>query len=169
MNPERFYYFAYGSNISSKRLKEKKRCPSAQFIGLAYVKNQRLSFPQHNKAGHLVAGYTNSNGNNLWGAIYLIEDRELDQLYTAEGFKEGRDNAKNSYTKIDLLELYDENDKIINHKVITFKQNKENSQPPAGKTLSKEYLQFIIDGYEEHNISRFSPKIYAELLNLQLK
>ncbi|HAZ12951.1 MAG: hypothetical protein A2X86_09185 [Bdellovibrionales bacterium GWA2_49_15] len=155
------YYFAYGSNLDSKRLTG--RCPSAVKVKIAYMSNFTLCFPQCNQAGHLVAGFCESKDRKLWGVIYRIEDKDIENLYQAEGFKAGRSNSSNSYLKISDIKLSNEDGSPNTYKVITFKQNKEKMQPPEGKLHSDEYLRFILDGYEEHGLHAKDTNTYSRL------
>jgi hypothetical protein len=169
MTLDRFHYFAYGSNISSDRLQKKERCPSAQFVCLAYLKDHTLCFPQHNQVGHLVAGFVESTGEKLWGAIYSIEENEREKLYDAEGFKEVRkDKRINSYTKTSNVELFDKSGIKIELETFTFKQNKESINRPNGRLHDREYLGHIITGYEVYKISELSKEKYEELKGVLL-
>ena len=81
----RFYYFAYGSNMLEKRLKA--RCPSAVFVGSAYVCGYILQFSKRSKDCSGKATIVESKGSHekLYGALFEIDKGELDNLDKAEG------------------------------------------------------------------------------------
>lgn len=160
------YYFAYGSNISTTRIRAKDRCPNAEFVCIAYLDDHELCFPQHNGNDHLVAGYRYSLGKKLWGVVYLISDNELDGLYGAEGYRPKRETKYNSYEKIEGIKLFDKNDKKLEFNVFIFKQNRENTQSPEDKAHSNEYLNHIISGYEEFMLYEHAEVMYEVLKKL---
>ncbi len=79
-------YFAYGSNMLSRRLAE--RCPSASRIETAHVRGYRLSFDKRSwKDGSAKCRMEqiDSPEDLVWGVLYGIEERDLSGLDTAEG------------------------------------------------------------------------------------
>jgi gamma-glutamylcyclotransferase (GGCT)/AIG2-like uncharacterized protein YtfP len=158
------YYFAYGSNISSKRLLE--RCPSAQFITVAYMPEFKLCFPQHRNDGVLVAGLSNSLSDKLWGAVYSIAESDIATLDMAEDYKDDRELSLNSYLKIKDIKIYDKFDQPIALSVFVYKQNKEESRPAINGRHEQEYLNHIITGYREYGLDQLSPEIFKVMETL---
>lgn len=158
------YYFAYGSNISSKRLQA--RCPSAQFVSVAYMNNLKLCFPQHRLDGVLVAGHQESIGQKLWGVIYAIQEVDLASLDKAEDYQESRAPSLNSYLKIKSIKLFDQNETEIILDAFVYRQNKEHIQPAINGRHDKEYLNHIISGYLENGLDKLAPEVFREVATL---
>jgi gamma-glutamyl AIG2-like cyclotransferase len=88
-----FYYFAYGSNMLTERIKA--RCPSAEFAGVAYVCGYELHFSKRSKDGSGKATIVENKGHSerLYGALFQIDKSDdLPKLDDAEG---------NDYERID--------------------------------------------------------------------
>lgn len=71
-------YFAYGSNMSSRRMK--KRTPSAKFKGIACLPKKRLVFNKISKDGSGKANIVDDVKSNVWGVLYEIKKHEMDRL-----------------------------------------------------------------------------------------
>jgi gamma-glutamylcyclotransferase (GGCT)/AIG2-like uncharacterized protein YtfP len=90
--PKTFKYFAYGSNMSSRRLLS--RCSSANFIEVAKVKGYTLSFNKKSsvdKSGKANITQTGKNTDIVWGIVFEIDDNQKPRLDTAEGIGKGYD------------------------------------------------------------------------------
>ena len=74
------HYFAYGSNMCLEQMQN--RCPGAQVLGVAHLKNHRLCFPQvspkRQNAG--VASIKADAGAVVEGVVYSISTEHLRQL-----------------------------------------------------------------------------------------
>ena len=70
-------YFAYGSNMNPNRMQ--RRCPGAVPLGVARLPNYRLS-------ERLYADIDFEEGASVYGVLYCIWDRHLDQLDLFEGY-----------------------------------------------------------------------------------
>lgn len=86
-----FVYFAYGSNMSSQRLRQ--RTPSAQALGTAYLGAYRLMW---HKAGQDGSGKcdivsTGDASDGVWGVLYAIAAHDKPRLDRAEGLGQGYD------------------------------------------------------------------------------
>ena len=87
-------YFAYGSNMDWEQMKE--RCPSAQFVGVAELRDHTLAFTRRSvKRGCGVCDAVAQNGKVMWGPVFEIRDADIGRLDAEEGYQPGR--AKNSY------------------------------------------------------------------------
>jgi len=78
-------YFAYGSNMSRKRLKN--RLNSASHISVGILEKHRLMFHKKSKdkSGKCDAYFTNRVSDKIYGVIYSVNDREVDKLDRFEG------------------------------------------------------------------------------------
>lgn len=75
-------YFAYGSNMSSRRLK--KRCPSVQFKCVGYVKDYELKFNKKSKDNSGKANLVKQPGKVVWGVVFSISKEDLEELRKIE-------------------------------------------------------------------------------------
>jgi hypothetical protein len=77
------FYFAYGANLDADTMK--RRAPSAEAIGVAYLNDWRLEFgvpgPHLEGAG---AGIVQSEGDRVWGVLYAIDEDDKYRLNIAE-------------------------------------------------------------------------------------
>ncbi len=81
-----FTYFAYGSNMLSKRLQ--KRCKTASFLGVAVAHGYTLAFSTKSKdgSGKATIARTENDDTALYGALYEIDVKDRAQLDRHEGF-----------------------------------------------------------------------------------
>lgn len=84
-------YFAYGSNMSLLRLRE--RVPSAERIGVFVLKEHQLRFHKSSGdgSGKCDAFQTNDRGDMVIGALFEISADEKGALDRAEGLGYGYD------------------------------------------------------------------------------
>ncbi|OQD67695.1 hypothetical protein PENPOL_c003G05192 [Penicillium polonicum] len=80
--PDRWYYFAYGSNISLKQMAE--RCPSSVFMGKGRIEGYRW---QINQRG--VANIVECQGDYVEGLVYQIDANDKRKLNRSEGVSLG--------------------------------------------------------------------------------
>jgi hypothetical protein len=80
--PDRWYYFAYGSNMSLKQMAE--RCPSSLFMGKGRIYGYRW---QINERG--VANIVGSTTEFVEGLVYQIDAEDKRQLDRSEGVARG--------------------------------------------------------------------------------
>jgi len=100
MSTGTFMYFAYGSNMSSARLRE--RCPSAAPVGVAELAGYALRWHKRSKDGSGkcdIISILDPNGR-VFGVLYQIADSEKQALDRAEGLGYG-------YRKVDVQVLID--------------------------------------------------------------
>ncbi|VUD40452.1 hypothetical protein TDB9533_00239 [Thalassocella blandensis] len=78
-------YFAYGSNMSIRRLKY--RTPGVELLGVFTLKQYDLRFHQHGSdgSGKCDAFFTGSDDDVVWGMVYEINREEKAYLDTIEG------------------------------------------------------------------------------------
>ena len=83
-------YFAYGSNMSCKRLQ--KRVSTAKSKGKAVLRSHRLKFHKVSKDGSGKCDIVPSNESAVvWGRLYHIDARDKERLDCYEGVGYGYD------------------------------------------------------------------------------
>lgn len=88
LSVERFLYFAYGSNMSRRRLRITGRAPSAEFMGRAQVPFHRLTFDKvgvNDGSGKADCEYTQREEDVVLGGLYSIRETER-LLLDSHGF-----------------------------------------------------------------------------------
>ena len=85
----RFLYFAYGSNMFTRRLTA--RTPSAIAVGIGYIAGHRLTFDKVSKdgSGKCDAEATGRAGDRTHGVLFEISSSEKPQLDRFEGLNQG--------------------------------------------------------------------------------
>ncbi len=80
-----FTYFAYGSNLLSKRLQ--KRCKTASFLGVAVARGYTLNFSKKSDdgSGKATIARTANDDTALYGALFEIDLNERPSLDRSEG------------------------------------------------------------------------------------
>ena len=75
-------YFAYGSNMFTRRLRAATRAPSAIVVGIGYVGKRRLTFDKVSEdgSGKCDAKYTRLNSDQTHGVIFKIAKSEKPKL-----------------------------------------------------------------------------------------
>jgi gamma-glutamylcyclotransferase len=87
-------YFAYGSNMSTPRLRE--RVPSCQFTTNAKLLRYQLRFHKRSKdeSSKCNAFHTGEDTDIVWGVIFNILAAEKKALDRAEGLGSGYDEKQ---------------------------------------------------------------------------
>lgn len=80
-----FVYFAYGSNMSQRRLRHAERAPSAELLGRARLSAHRLVFDKHGRDGSAKADCepTGDAAHAVLGGLFVIDAQHraaLDQV-----------------------------------------------------------------------------------------
>lgn len=91
-SPKTFKYFAYGSNMSNRRLLD--RCSTANFLEIAKIESYKLAFNKKSsldKSGKANIIQTGNTSDIVWGVIFEIEESQKTALDTAEGKGKGYD------------------------------------------------------------------------------
>jgi hypothetical protein len=145
----KFLYFAYGSNMCTRRLTG--RCPSGQPLFVAELKGHRFRFHKRSKDGSAKADaeYTGNDSDVVLGVVFNIDDSEEGELDRAEG-------TGNGYTK-DIVEVADENN--IEYQVKIYRADRA----AIDQTLRPYswYKRFVIEGARQHNL----PEVYINQIN----
>ena len=102
-----FLYFAYGSNMSERRLKVEERAPSAKVIGTGFLNNHCLTFHKLSKkdgSGKCTIEYSESD--KVYGVLFKINEDDECKLDKEEG--KVNDDCKKGYKKIPVkIEIWD--------------------------------------------------------------
>ncbi len=135
-------YFAYGSNMDWCQMR--KRCPSAQFLSVALLRDHRLAFTRYSPSRECgVADAVAEEGPKVWGVVYQIPDTEIAMLDKCEGFTPGRKREENDYVR-EERHVYrdgDEKQPLLVHAYFANRQD----NPPLPST---KYKQLIVEGAE---------------------
>lgn len=85
------YYFAYGSNMSTSRLRE--RVPSAEALGCYALDEHDLRFHKSSKdgSGKCDAYFTSDPKDVIYGVLFKINPAEKSALDRVEGLGHGYD------------------------------------------------------------------------------
>ena len=83
--PQCFIYFAYGSNMSTRRLRE--RTPSAEPLGIGQLIEHQLVFHKIGRDGSAKCDIQNTGRvcDRVWGVLFKIASYERHLLDRAEG------------------------------------------------------------------------------------
>ena len=131
------YYFAYGSNLNQRQMRE--RCPDSEPKFIATLPNYKLVFVGWSRQWRGgVASIRPFRGEKVFGAIYEVSDRNLRRLDSYEGYPR-------SYTRLNVT-VFDEGGEPI--KAITYIKSGQSDEAQP----SKEYLALIQQGYRDWEI-----------------
>jgi len=140
-----FYYFAYGSNMLSKRLQE--RCPSARAISSANLNGWELKWHKRSKkdgSGKCDIVQSQTTDNVVHGVLYQIALNEKTTLDRFEGLGNGYD---------ELLISPDSHPDIT---VITYQA----SDTDTSLNPYTWYKELVVAGAEENSL----PRSYIDIL-----
>lgn len=104
MPDETFQYFAYGSNMLTRRLTA--RAPSAKRVAIGFAQGRRLSFDKLSSdgSGKCDAEATNISTDRVYGVIFEIAEYDRQPLYIAEGA--GKGYAEKTVDVITILQKF---------------------------------------------------------------
>lgn len=142
-------YFAYGSNMLTRRLRDPARAPSARVLATGYVPGRRLVFDKAGQDGSGKCDIEVSDENDrVYGVLYALTPRDMRRLDRVEGLGFG-------YRR-DTLEVFS-----------------EGRSRPAATYLALEktpglmpfdwYKQLVVAGADEHGL----PEAYLERLRAE--
>lgn len=133
-----FLYFAYGSNMLSRRLRA--RTPSANVLCTATLAGHRLTFDKHGDDGSAKCHITPSTGRHdrVYGVIFRIALKDRPALDIAEGLGRG-------YTAQEFL-LTAATGKNIRAMAYTAIKLKQGLRP------YRWYKEFVVAGAREHGL-----------------
>ncbi len=129
------YYFAHGSNMSQRQMKE--RCKEGKFktLGRAFLKGYRLVFDGYSitREGP-VANLVPSEGGIVWGVLYEVSEKCLEELDGHEGVGSG------AYKRV-KVEVHSEDGK-------SFMAYTYLREPLEEGKPSRKYIKTLLEGAE---------------------
>jgi gamma-glutamylcyclotransferase len=135
-------YFAYGSNMDWCQMRE--RCPSAQFLSVALLKDHRLAFTRYSPKRECgVADAVHDEGAGVWGVVYELPDTEIAMLDKCEGFRPDRERHENHYVREEHHVYRDGEEERPLLAQVYFANQQQNPPRP-----SAEYKKLIVEGAE---------------------
>jgi gamma-glutamylcyclotransferase len=140
-------YFAYGSNMDDGEIRA--HCPSCRYLGVARLGAHRLAFTRRSiRSGSGVADVLPAPGQDVWGALYELDEGDLAAL---DG-KEGRGFAYAREHKRVMLSADGSEHEAVVYTVI--------SKEPAEVAPSRAYLGRLIAAGEHRGL----PQAYLAAL-----
>lgn len=101
------FYFAYGSNMDEKQMKE--RCPDSKRIGKGLLPDHKIGFTLFSKNREsAVADILVSPGNDVWGIIYELTESDLKKLDVIEGHPNAYVRKKLTILKTTGIHFYED-------------------------------------------------------------
>lgn len=152
-------YFAYGSNMDWDQIHE--RCPSARFVCTAKAVGYRLAFTRFSTKRQCgAADIVQSDRDEVWGAVFQIDETDIRKLDESEGYHPNRPREMNAYepTEIQVLRDGGEYDLVTVRTYTVVKKLNPNPKP------SVQYKRLMIDGARH---SRLPPKYIEELERIE--
>lgn len=132
------YYFAYGSNLNQKQMRQ--RCPDSKPRFVAILPNYKLVFSGWSRQWRGgVATIKFLRGEKAWGAVYEISERDLRLLDKYEGYPGNYHRMK--------VTVFDEDGKAVEVWTYIKAGQLEESEPSA------EYLAIIQQGCRDWGIT----------------
>jgi|SRR5665213_1047403 len=141
----KFLYFAYGSNMLTRRLRA--RAPSALAVGTGFVEGYRLTFDKvsRDRSGKANVELTDNSSDRVYGVLFTIDAEEESILDRAEGVGKG-------YRKTEIQVVTPKSTALAVTYVATEKD-------PACQPYQW-YLALVVAGAVEHSL----PNCYVEWL-----
>ena len=130
---KRVLYFAYGSNMLSKRLRS--RIGFVNTLGLAFLKDRKVVFNKRGKDGSGKANLVQSPGDITWGALYEINVEGLDKL----------DKLESGYARVNIQVWLPGNNMV---EAVTYISDNLTNDPRPYKW----YKEIVLSGAREHNL-----------------
>ncbi len=138
------HYFAYGSNMNWEQIQ--RRCPSAQFVCVARLKNYRFAIARHSRLRNCgTANIFADTGSEVWGIVYDLSEQDLAIL---DGFEDGYRREKAF-----VLAAGDTQSSV---EVLVYIAEREDNVPLP----NPEYKRLIVAGARHWNI----PEFYCSML-----
>ena len=123
-------YFAYGSNLSSARMRE--RVPSARAAGVARLLGYRLTTDKAGRDGTGKANLTPAAGEEVWGLVWQLDAAHWPALDACEG----------GYERIAV------DPEPAPARAQTYLSRQLTSDP----VLAAAYKRFLVEGAREHGL-----------------
>jgi len=131
-----FSYFAFGSNLSSQRIRINN--PSARFKQIAKLDNYVLDFNYFSKRWQgAAATIVPRDGEHVWGVLWELDIEHLETLDKQEG-------VPKVYNRIEVQVEMGDGSKMSAYTYFLVKPEEKDKRP------SKIYLDVILTGAKEH-------------------
>lgn len=131
----RVLYLAYGSNMSSARLRS--RVASAEMTGRALLKDRKISFNKRSRDGSAKANLVESPGAVTWGVLYDIDSQDLNTLDELEG----------GYERV-TVQVCKPDGNIV--EAVSYVSTNLTDDP----RVYESYKELVLSGAREHNLPR---------------
>lgn len=151
---KRIQYFAYGSNMSSARLRF--RVPGAQAIGAATLAGHRLCFHKRSDkdgSGKCDAHFTGADNDQVIGVLFSIPETQLEDLHRHEG----RGHGYNDHMVRIVTEEGGESE------ALTYRAAASHIVPSL--TPFSWYWDFVASGAREHGLPESYIKTFIESID----
>jgi gamma-glutamylcyclotransferase (GGCT)/AIG2-like uncharacterized protein YtfP len=151
--PKTFKYFAYGSNMSSRRIIN--HCSTANFIEVAKIDGCSFSFNKRSsidKSGKANIVQTGKDSDIVWGVLFEIDENQKNDLDAVEGKGEGYDEQ--------IIKVTDSNGQ--EHECIAYIATEAKYLDDSLIPFNW-YKEHCLIGAKEHNL----PEAYISILEAQ--
>lgn len=139
-----FLYFAYGSNMSEERLKERRI--RFEMYDIGFIENMKFLMNKKSFDGSAKANIVKNNDEIVWGVLYRI----------ASGFKLYLDSIEGNYhSQIVVVKI----SKSTSVKALTYMSN----YITEDKRAYDDYKEIVIKGALEHNLPEYYVKFLKKL------
>ena len=138
-------YFAYGSNMLTKRLQE--RAPSAKPVGIGYLKKHQLRWHKKSQdgSGKCDIFFTGDQDHQVYGVLFEISGSEKTRLDAIEGLHQGYDEKTvEIITKSGLVSVVTYYARVIDERLRPYEW----------------YQRYVVEGAIEYDF----PEIYVQEL-----
>jgi gamma-glutamylcyclotransferase len=126
-------YFAYGSNMSTERMRS--RAVSAKPMSSAILKNKLMLFNKRSVDGSGKANLVDSPGDVTWGILYEVDSKDLDRL----------DKIESGYERIMAQAQTADGSVVV---AFTYISSDLTDEPVAYEW----YKVLVLSGAHEHNL-----------------
>ncbi len=129
------YYFAYGSNMSSRQMSERLACDQLTIIGRARLQGYQLVFDKISRDGTGKANLTKDDSGEVWGVVYQLTDEQMSDL----------DDFEAGYSREKVEVILDDGQRL---EVDTYISSRRN--PSLRPHI--DYVQTIVSGAQENEL-----------------
>lgn len=128
-------YFAYNARISPNEMKEV--APHAQFQFIAHLPEWGLDFPIADDAwGGALPAVKPESGSTVWGAVYEIPERDVDNLNEVEA------REQRSARTVEAMDRTGKRHQVVVHLL----DGDASANGNGSSSPSAEYLRLMVDG-----------------------
>lgn len=144
---QRFFYFAFASNLLEQRLRLQN--PTAEFVTIARLEGHCLAFDYFSGRWHgAIASITESPGDHVWGVVWSLDVVNILDLDRQEGVNAG------IYEPVEVDVQTEEGETIHCRSYHLLKRRYKDKRP------SPQYLDVILRGAVQHKL----PEYYVQKL-----